>query len=134
MGKVTSEINLERDRLVNAVNAEPVGRREPHEQSATELVRAGRCERARGRYFDHHWEEHAQHHLPTSVCNQSDILVFIYVTIKVSTRNHNVSSSKNIVTDQYSGSAFYPRQRDTLVITEQTIMSNCGQTIREPLG
>ena len=134
MGKVTLELNLERDRLVNVVNTEPVGSREPHEQSATELVRAGHSERARRRYFDHHWEEHAQHHLPTSVCNQSDILVFIYVTIKVSTRNHNVSSSKNIVTDQYSGSAFYPRQCDTSVITKQTIMSNCGQTKREPLG
>ena len=134
MGKVAIELNLERDRLVNAVNTEPVGRREPHEQSATELVRAGRCERARGRYFDHHWEEHAQHHLPTSVCNQSDVLVFIYVTLKVSTHNHKVSSRKNIVTDQYSGSAFYPRQRDTSVITKQTIMSNCGPTIREPLG
>ena len=134
MGKVTLELNLERDRLVNVVNTKPVGSREPHEQSATELVRAGHSVRARRRYFDHHWEEHAQHHLLTSVCNQSDILVFIYVTIKVSTRNHNVSLSKIIVTDQYSGSAFYPRQRDTLVITEQTIMSNCGQTIREPLG
>ena len=134
MGKVALELNLERDRLVNVVNTEPVGSREPHEQSATELVRAGHSVRARRRYFDHHWEEHAQHHLPTSVCNQSDTLVFIYVTIKVSTRNHNVSSSKNIVTDQYSGSAFYPRQRDTSVITKQTIMSNCGQTIREPLG
>ena len=134
MSKATLELNLKRDRLVNVVNTEPVGSQEPYEQSATDLVRAGRCERARRRYFDHHWEEHAQHHLPTSVCNQSDTLVFIYVTIKVSTRNHNVSSSKNIVTDQYSGSAFYPRQRDTSVITKQTIMSNCGQTIREPLG
>ena len=134
MSRAILELNLKRDRLVNDGNTRSVGSQEPREQSATELVRAGHSERARRRYFDHHWEEHAQHHLPTSVCNQSDILVFIYVTIKVSTRNHNVSSSKNIVTDQYSGSAFYPRQRDTLVITEQTIMSNCGQTIREPLG
>ena len=134
MSKAILELILKRDRLVNNGNTGPVGSREPHEQSATELVRAGHCERARGRYFDHHWEEHAQHHLPTSVCNQSDILVFIYVTIKVSTHNHKVSSRKNIVTDQYSGSAFYPRQRDTSVITKQTIMSNCGQTIREPLG
>ena len=134
MDKVTLELNLERDRLVNVVSTEPVGSQEQHEQSATDLVRAGRCKRARRRYFDHHLEEHAQHHLPTSVCIQSDILVFIYVTIKVSTRNHNVSLSKIIVTDQYSGSAFYPRQRDISVITERTIMSNCGQTIREPLG
>ena len=133
MGKVALELNLERDRLVNVVNTEPVGSQEQHEQSATDLVRAGRCERARGRYFDHHWEEYAQHHLLTSVCNQSNTLVSMYVTIKVSTRNHKVSS-KNIVRDQYSGSAFYPRQRDTSVITERTIMSNCGQTIREPLG
>ena len=134
MGKVTLELDLERDRLVNVANTEPVGSRGPHEQSVIELMRAGHCEGARRRYFDHHWEEHAQHHLLTSVCNQSDILVSMYVTIKVSTRNHNVSLSKIIVTDQYSGSAFYPRQRDTLVITKQTIMSNCGQTTREPLG
>ena len=134
MSKAILELNLKRDRLVNDGNTRSVGGQEPREQSATELVRAGHCERARGRYFDHHWEEHAQHHLPTSVCNQSDVLVFIYVTIKVSTHNHKVSSRKNIVTDQYSGSAFYPRQRDTSVITKQTIMSNCGQTIREPLG
>ena len=67
MGKVALELNLERDRLVNAVNAEPVGRREPHEQSATELVRAGHSERARRRYFDHHWEKSAQHDLLTQV-------------------------------------------------------------------
>ena len=102
------------DRLVNVVNTELVGNQEPHEQSATDLVRAGRCERARRRYFDHHREEYAQHHLLTLVGNQSNTLVSMYVTIKVSTRNHKVSS-KNIVTDQYSGSAFYPRQRDTSV-------------------
>ena len=133
MGKVTLELNLERDRLVNVVNTEPVGSQEPHEQSATDLVRAGRCERARRRYFDHHREEYAQHHLLASVCNQSNTLVSMYVIIQVSTRKHKVSS-KNIVTDQYSGSAFYPRQRDTSVITKQTITSNCGKTIREPLG
>ena len=134
MGKVTSEINLERDRLVNVVNTEPVGSREPHEQSATELVRAGRCERARRRYFDHHWEEHAQHHLPTSVCNQSDILVFIYVTIKVSTHNHKVSSSKNTVPTRYSKSATHLKQLKTKVISKQIIMSSRGQAARWPLG
>ena len=133
MGKVTLELDLERDRLVNVANTEPVGSRGPHEQSVIELMRAGHCERARRRYLDHHWEEYAQHHLLTSVCKQSDNLVSMYVTIKVSTRNHKISS-KNTVTNQYSGSAFYPKQRDTSVITKQTIMSNCGQTIREPLG
>ena len=133
MSKVTLELNLKRDRLVNVVKTKPVRSQELHEQSATDLVRAGRCERGRRRDFDHHREKYAQHHLLTSVGNQSNTQVSMYVIIQVSTRKHKVSS-KNIVTDQYSGSAFYPRQRETSVITKQTIMSNCGQTKREPLG
>ena len=49
MSKAILELTLKRDRLVNDGNTRSVGSREPREQSATELVRAGHT---RGREED----------------------------------------------------------------------------------
>ena len=143
MGKVTSEINLERDRLVNVVNTEPVGSQEPHEQSATELVRAGH---KRGREEDTSITTGKS--LPSTTSSHrfrlitatrvtkkpNPNLIYFHVITKVSSCNHKVSSSKSIVPIRYSKSASYLKQLETKVISKQTIMSSRGQAARWPPG
>ena len=126
MGKVTSEINLERDRLVNVVNTEPLGSREPHEQSATELVRARHCEEARRRYPDHHWEKSAQHHLFTPV------FISMYVITKVSTHNHKVSSSK--IMKQCKSKKFFYKSGKASPKRKSAASQTRGKTSSKPPG
>ena len=143
MGKVTSEINLERDRLVNAVNTEPVGRREPHEQSATELVRAGHARRREedtstttGKSLPSTTSSHRFRLITATMVTKkpNPNLIYFHVITKVSSCNHKVSSSKSIVPIRYSKSASYLKQLETKVISKQTIMSSRGQAARWPPG
>ena len=143
MSKAILELNLKRDRLVNDGNTRSVGSQEPREQSATELVRAGHT---RGREEDTSIttgkslpSTTSSHRyllsIATMVFKKSNPnLMYFHVITTVSSCNHKVPSSKNIVPVRYSKSASYLKQCDTKVIIEQTIMSNCGQTTRWPLG
>ena len=143
MSKAILELNLKRDRLVNDGNTGPVGSREPREQSATELVRAGHT---RGREEDTSITTGKS--LPSTTSSHRFRLItatmvtkkpnpnrmYFHVITKVSSCNHKVSSSKNIVPIRYSKSASYLKQLETKVISKQTIMSNRGQATRWPLG
>ena len=143
MSKAILELNLKRDRLVNDGNTRSVGSQEPREQSATELVRAGQT---RGREED--TSSTTGKSLPSTTSSHRFRLItatmvtkkpnpnrmYFHVITKVSSCNHKVSSSKNIVPIRYSKSASYLKQLETKVIPKQTIMSNRGQATRWPLG
>ena len=126
MSKVTLELNLKRDRLVNDENTEPVRSQEPHGQSATELVRARHCEGARRRYPDHHWEKSAQHHLFTPV------LISMYVITKVSTHNHKVSSSK--IMKQCKPKKFFYKSGKASPKRKSAASQTWGKTSSKPPG
>ena len=143
MSKAILELNLKRDRLVNDGNTRSVGSQEPCEQSATELVRAGH---KRGREEDTSITTGKS--LPSTTSSHRFRLItatmvtkkpnpnrmYFHVITKVSSCNHKVSSSKSIVPIRYSKSASTLQQLVTKVISNQTTMSNCGQTTRWPLG
>ena len=143
MSKAILELNLKRDRLVNDVNAGPVGSQEPCEQSATELVRAGHT---RGREED--TSITTEESLPSTTSSHrfrlitatmitkkpNPNLIYFHVITKVSSCNHKVSPSKNIVPIRYSRSASNLEQLEIKVISNQTIMSSRGQAARWPLG
>ena len=143
MSKAILELNLKRDRLVNDGNTRSVGSQEPREQSATELVRA---EHARGREED--TSVTTEESLPSTTSSHKYRLItatmvtkkpnpnrmYFHVITKVSSCNHKVSSSKSIVPIRYSKSASTLQQLVTKVISNQTTMSNCGQTTRWPPG
>ena len=126
MSKVTLELNLKRDRLVNDENTEPVRSQEPHGQSATELVRARHCEGAIRRYPDHHWEKSAQHHLFTPV------LISMYVITKVSTHNHKVSSSK--IMKQCKPNKFFYKSGKASPKRKSAASQTWGKTSSKPPG
>ena len=126
MSKVTLELNLKRDRLVNDENTEPVRSQEPHGQSATELVRARHCKGARRRYPDHHWEKSAQHHLFTPV------LISMYVITKVSTHNHKVSSSK--IMKQCKPKKFFYKSGKASPKRKSAASQTWGKTSSKPPG
>ena len=143
MSRAILELNLKRDRLVNDGNTRSVGSQEPCEQSATELVRA---EHARGREED--TSVTTEESLPSTTSSHrfrlitatrvtkkpNPNLIYFHVITKVSSCNHKVSSSKSIVPIRYSKSASTLQQLVTKVISNQTTMSNCGQTTRWPPG
>ena len=146
MSKAILELNLKRDRLVNDGNTRSGGSQEPREQSATELVRAGHT---RGREEDTSITTgKSLPSLPSTTSSHRFRLItatmvtkkpnpnrmYFHVITKVSSCNHKVSSSKNIVPIRYSKSASYLKQLETKVISKQTIMSNRGQATRWPLG
>ena len=143
MGKVALELNRERDRLVNVVNTEPVGSREPHEQSATELVRAGDARRREedtsittGKSLPSTTSSHKYRLITATRVTKkpNPNLIYFHVITKVSSCNHKVSSSKSIVPIRYSKSAFTLQQLVTKVISNQNTMSNRGQATRWPPG
>ena len=143
MSKAILELNLKRDRLVNDGNTRSVGSQEPCEQSATELVRAGH---KRGREED--TSITTEKSLPSTTSSHrfrlitatrvtkkpNPNLIYFHVITKVSSCNLKVSSSKSIVPIRYSKSASTLQQLVTKVISNQTTMSNCGQTTRWPPG
>ena len=143
MSKAILELTLKRDRLVNDGNTRSVGSREPREQSATELVRAGHT---RGREEDTSITTGKS--LPSTTSSHrfrlitatrvtkkpNPNLIYFHVITKVSSCNLKVSSSKSIVPIRYSKSASTLQQLVTKVISNQTTMSNCGQTTRWPPG
>ena len=143
MSKAILELNLKRDRLVNDGNTRSVGSQEPREQSATELVRAGHT---RGREED--TSITTEKSLPSTTSSHrfrlitatrvtkkpNPNLIYFHVITKVSSCNLKVSSSKSIVPIRYSKSASTLQQLVTKVISNQTTMSNCGQTTRWPPG
>ena len=143
MSRAILELNLKRDRLVNDGNTRSVGSQEPCEQSATELVRAGH---KRGREED--TSITTEKNLPSTTSSHrfrlitatrvtkkpNPNLIYFHVITKVSSCNLKVSSSKSIVPIRYSKSASTLQQLVTKVISNQTTMSNCGQTARWPLG
>ena len=143
MSKAILELTLKRDRLVNDGNTRSVGSREPREQSATELVRAGHT---RGREED--TSITTEKSLPSTTSSHrfrlitatrvtkkpNPNLIYFHVITKVSSCNLKVSSSKSIVPIRYSKSASTLQQLVTKVISNQTTMSNRGQTTRWPPG
>ena len=143
MSKAILELNLKRDRLVNDGNTRSVGSREPREQSATELVRAGHT---RGREED--TSITTEKSLPSMTASHrfrlitatrvtkkpNPNLIYFHVITKVSSCNHKVSSSKSIVPIRYSKSASTLQQLETKVISNQTIMTSRGQAARWPPG
>ena len=143
MSRAILELNLKRDRLVNDGNTRSVGSQEPCEQSATELVRAGH---KRGREED--TSITTEKNLPSTTSSHrfrlitatrvtkkpNPNLIYFHVITKVSSCNLKVSSSKSIVPIRYSKSASTLQQLVTKVISNQTTMSNCGQTTRWPPG
>ena len=143
MSKAILELTLKRDRLVNDGNTRSVGGQEPCEQSATEWVRAGHT---RGREEDTSITTGKS--LPSTTSSHrfrlitatrvtkkpNPNLIYFHVITKVSSCNHKVSSSKSIVPIRYSKSASTLQQLVTMVISNQTTMSNRGQTTRWPPG
>ena len=143
MSKAILELTLKRDRLVKDGNTRSVGSREPREQSATELVRAGHT---RGREED--TSITTEKSLPSTTSSHrfrlitatrvtkkpNPNLIYFHVITKVSSCNHKVSSSKSIVPIRYSKSAFTLQQLVTKVISNQNTMSNRGQATRWPPG
>ena len=143
MSKAILELTLKRDRLVNDGNTRSVGSREPREQSATELVRAGHT---RGREED--TSITTEKSLPSMTASHRFRLItatmvtkkpnpnrmYFHIMTKVLPCNHKVSSSKNTVPTRYSKSAPHLKQLKTKVISKQIIMSSRGQAARWPLG
>ena len=143
MSKAILELTLKRDRLVNDGNTRSVGSREPREQSATELVRAGHT---RGREEDTSITTGKS--LPSTTSSHRFRLItatmitkkpnpnpiYFHVITKVSLCNHKVSSSKSIVPIRYSKSASTLQQLETKVISNQTTMTSSGQAARWPPG
>ena len=143
MSKAILELTLKRDRLVNDGNTRSVGSREPREQSATELVRAGHT---RGREED--TSITTEKSLPSTTSSHrfrlitatrvtkkpNPNLTYFHVITKVSSCNHKVSSSKSIVPIRYSKSASTLQQLETKVISNQTTMTSSGQAARWPPG
>ena len=143
MSKAILELTLKRDRLVNDGNTRSVGSREPREQSATELVRAGHT---RGREED--TSITTEKSLPSTTSSHKYRLItatmvtkkpkpnrmYFHVITKVSSCNHKVSSSKSIVPIRYSKSASTLQQLETKVISNQTTMTSSGQAARWPPG
>ena len=143
MSKAILELNLKRDRLVNDGNTGPVGIQEPREQSATELVRAGDVRRREedtsittGKSLPSTTSSHRFRLITATRVTKkpNPNLIYFHVITKVSSCNHKVSSSKSIVPIRYSKSASTLQQLVTKVISNQTTMSNCGQTTRWPPG
>ena len=143
MSKAILELNLKKDRLVNDGNTGPVGIQEPREQSATELVRAGDARRREedtsittGKSLPSTTSSHRFRLITATMITKkpNPNLIYFHVITKVSSCNHKVSSSKSIVPIRYSKSASTLQQLVTKVISNQTTMSNCGQTTRWPLG
>ena len=141
MSKAILELNLKKDRLVNDGNTGPVGIQEPREQSATELVRAGDARRREedtsittGKSLPSTTSSHRLITATMVTKKPNPNLIYFHVITKVSSCNHKVSSSKSIVPIRYSKSASTLQQLVTKVISNQTTMSNCGQTTRWPPG
>ena len=143
MSKAILELNLKRDRLVNDGNTGSVGSQEPREQSATELVRAGDARRREedtpittGKSLPSTTSSHRFRLITATMVTKkpNPNQMYFHVITKVSSCNHKVASSKNIVPIRYSKSASYLKQLETKVISKQTIMSNRGQSTRWPLG
>ena len=143
LSKSILELTLKRARRATDGNPRAVGRREPREQSATELVRAGHT---RGREEDTSIttgkslpSTTSSHRFrlitATMVTKKPDPnLIYLHVITKVSSCNRKVSSSNNILSIRYSKSAFTLQQLETKVISNQTTMSNRGQATRWPPG
>ena len=141
MSKAILELNLKKDRLVNDGNTGPVGIQEPREQSATELVRAGDARRREedtsittGKSLPSTTSSHRLITATMVTKKPNPNLIYFHVITKVSSCNHKVSSSKSIVPIRYSKSASTLQQLVAKVISNQTTMSNCGQTTRWPPG
>ena len=141
MSKAILELNLKRDRLVNDGNTGPVGIQEPREQSATELVRAGDARRREegtsittGKSLPSTTSSHRLITATMVTKKPNPNRMYFHVITKVSSCNHKVSPSKNIVPIRYSRSASNLKQLETKVISNQTIMSSRGQAARWPLG
>ena len=141
MSKAILELNLKRDRLVNDGNTGPVGIQEPREQSATELVRAGDARRREegtsittGKSLPSTTSSHRLITATMVTKKPNPNRMYFHIITKVSSCNHKVSPSKNIVPIRYSRSASNLKQLETKVISKQTIMSSRGQATRWPLG
>ena len=143
MSRAILELNLKRDRLVNDGNTRSVGSREPREQSATELVRAGDARRREedtsittGKSLPSTTSSHRFRLITATRVTKkpNPNLIYFHVITKVSSCNLKVSSSKSIVPIRYSKSASTLQQLETKVISNQTIMSNRGQATRWPPG
>ena len=68
------------------------------------------------------------------VLSEKPYQVHFHIVTKVLLYIHKVSSSNIILSIRYSKSAFTLQQLVTKVISNQTTMSNCGQTTRWPPG
>ena len=141
MSKAILELNLKKDRLVNDGNTGPVGIQEPREQGATDLVRAGDARRREedtsittGKSLPSTTSSHRLITATMVTKKPNPNRMHFHVITKVSSCNHKVSPSKNIVPIRYSRSASNLKQLETKVISNQTFMSSRGQAARWPLG